>query len=154
MMTQLTDQRPKYARASVLDIVEEDRARELCLNCPLSDCLGIGHPKCSLRAEARLQRLRLRQANAQEFGQRQPLRTGETGYRGVRLRKRKLAKPYAAVIQHKGGAIWLGYYHAAEEAARAYDTAARELHGEFARLNFPADQNAAGLESASTLAKP
>jgi len=31
----------------------------------------------------------------------------------------------------------LGYFTDEEEAARAYDTKARELHGEFAYLNFP-----------------
>lgn len=31
----------------------------------------------------------------------------------------------------------LGYYADIEDAARAYDAAARELHGEFASLNFP-----------------
>lgn len=31
----------------------------------------------------------------------------------------------------------LGYYTTAEEAARAYDAAARELHGEYATVNFP-----------------
>jgi len=33
--------------------------------------------------------------------------------------------------------IKLGYYATKEDAARAYDKKAKELHGEFARLNFP-----------------
>jgi len=32
---------------------------------------------------------------------------------------------------------WLGYFADEVEAARAYDEAAREMHGAFARLNFP-----------------
>ena len=32
---------------------------------------------------------------------------------------------------------YLGQYATREEAAKVYDTAAREHHGEFARLNFP-----------------
>lgn len=42
-------------------------------------------------------------------------------------------------ISLNGKRICIGDYGTAEEAARAYDRAARELHGEFARLNFPDD---------------
>jgi hypothetical protein len=37
----------------------------------------------------------------------------------------------------------VGFYSTAEDAARAYDDAARRLHGEFARCNFPAHRSGA-----------
>ena len=50
----------------------------------------------------------------------------------------KLSKPYQAYIGNgKGGHIKLGRYATAEEAARARDAKAKELHGDFAFLNFP-----------------
>jgi hypothetical protein len=33
--------------------VTEDRQRELCLSCPLSDCVGVEDATCPIRAEAR-----------------------------------------------------------------------------------------------------
>lgn len=49
---------------------------------------------------------------------------------------RDLAKPWSARISHEGKNLYLGYYATAEEAAKAYDKAAKELYGEFAQLNF------------------
>jgi hypothetical protein len=42
----------------------------------------------------------------------------------------------------------LGYYEAEEDAARAYDDAARRLHSDFARLNFPDETPRAEMRAA------
>lgn len=44
---------------------------------------------------------------------------------------------WRARIWNGGERVNLGYFGSEEGAARAYDEAARKLHGEFARLNFP-----------------
>jgi hypothetical protein len=44
---------------------------------------------------------------------------------------------FGANIKQNGEMFGLGYFKDEEEAARAYDEKAKELYGEFARLNFP-----------------
>uniref|UniRef100_A0ACD5Z7E4 Uncharacterized protein n=2 Tax=Avena sativa TaxID=4498 RepID=A0ACD5Z7E4_AVESA len=56
-----------------------------------------------------------------------------TGFRGVR--RRPSGKYVAEIIKEKIGR-WLGTFDTAEEAARAYDTAAIKLHGAAAKTNF------------------
>jgi len=56
-------------------------------------------------------------------------------FRGVRYRKK--ARRWVANIRQKGRKKWLGSFDSEIAAARAYDAAAKEYHGEFAKLNFP-----------------
>ena len=80
---------------------------------------GLDNQRVNLRPATRSQNMANRRLNS----------NSASGFKGVhRQRNRWIAHCKS---------IYLGSFTTAEEAARAYDAAARELFGEFARLNFP-----------------
>ena len=54
---------------------------------------------------------------------------------------------WAAQIRENGKRTHIGQFKTAEEAARAYDDAARRVHGEFACVNFPREGERGALEA-------
>lgn len=63
----------------------------------------------------------------------------KNGYRGIHKSGSK-KNPWRAQIKVNYKPICLGNFSTKEDAARAYDAAARKHHGEFASLNFPLSQ--------------
>lgn len=89
-------------------------------------------------SDNRLQNLRSC-TNAQNSRNYPKANTGSSQYRGVCWVKRD-RKWAARISSGHGGKISLGNYDDEISAANAYDAAAREMHGEFATLNFPGGQ--------------
>lgn len=56
-----------------------------------------------------------------------------SGFKGVSFSKKR--KKYRAYITRDGKQYYLGYFNTKEEAAEAYNEKAKELFGNFARLN-------------------
>lgn len=85
-------------------------------------------------------RVNLRPATASQNQANQRMRRdNRSGFRGVQHAPRGR---WRALIVVRGKRISLGYYDAGEDAARAYDAAAQDAFGEYARLNFPKEKSA------------
>lgn len=70
--------------------------------------------------------------------------TNTSGYKGVHwIGWGSSAGKWCASVVAGGRKTTVGYYSCPIEAARAYDKAALELHGEFAVINFELDKEAA-----------
>lgn len=66
---------------------------------------------------------------------REKYRCNKSGYKGVFYRKEDVKNPYIANITKEHRRTYIGKFATAEEAAKAYNEKAKELFGEFARLN-------------------
>lgn len=80
--------------------------------------------------------LNLRSATRSENA-RNAVRANKFGYRGIQRQPLLRKRPWQAIINLKGKSTYIGGYATAEEAAKAYDKAARAHYGQFAVLNFP-----------------
>lgn len=77
----------------------------------------------------------LRPATTQQNGFNRRLSSNSTsGYKGVSWHKSN--SKWWATIMKDGRTIYLGMFNTARDAAHAYDMAALELYGDFARLNL------------------
>jgi len=64
-------------------------------------------------------------------------RSARTGFKGVS----KVYRKYHAALKCGANRVFIGIYDTEIEAATAYDRAAKQWFGEFARLNFPDGMN-------------
>jgi hypothetical protein len=71
--------------------------------------------------------------HAQNLRNRKKPSNNTSGWKGVCL----IGNKYQAQITAEGKVIYLGSFLTPEDAARAYDKAAKKYHKEFAYLNFP-----------------
>lgn len=99
----------------------------------VEDDLQVDHwDGCSLNN----QKSNLRVSNqSQNMGNRRMSKNNSSGFKGVSKRQRKDGVAFHAVIGHNGKAKHIGAFRTPEEAAKAYDDAAVEQWGQFARTN-------------------
>ena len=80
----------------------------------------------------------LRQAGLYGNAQNARIRSDNpSGFRGVSRTPLSHVLRWRARIHFRTLPIYVGEYSTPEQAARAYDEAAKKYHGEFAHLNFP-----------------
>jgi hypothetical protein len=83
------------------------------------------------------QRANLRVASPRQNSGNAKLRSdNRIGFKGVSTAVRKNDPYYASICDH-GVRVHLGIFPSPEQAAQAYDEAARRVFGTFARVNFP-----------------
>lgn len=105
-------------------------AHRLIMGCPKE--MQVDHINGN-RLDCRKSNLRIC-TNQQNQWNRRP-EGGSSKYKGVWLFKK--VKKWTAKIYLNNKNVYIGIFKTEIEAAKAYDKKAKELFGEFARLNFP-----------------
>jgi AP2 domain len=104
------------------------------MNCVLGDLVDHGNHDTLDNRRQNLRKVTWVQSNQNRRRQCK----GCSGFKGVSKSPSKtIGDRWRAMIQVNGKAIHLGMFASPEEAARAYDEAAKKHHSKFAWLNFP-----------------
>jgi AP2 domain len=100
--------------------------------------MGLGSPRIDHKDGNGLNNTRanLRLATASNNMHNTGSRGGSSTFKGVTWHKK--ARKWLAQIMVNRKWHYLGVFEKEEDAARVYDAKARELHGEYAKTNFPA----------------
>lgn len=108
---------------------------ERMLNEPIPDGYQVDHIDSNSLNNQR-GNLRLATKSQNQMNRQNKKRAGNTSrFKGVCYARRE--RVWRAETKLKGKRINIGSFDSEEDAARAYDAVARELFGEYARLNFP-----------------
>lgn len=124
------DARRMYAVCNMRNV--EGQSRLVYLHCLIMGCKLVDHVSGD---GLDCRRANLRPATHAENSQNRRLgRNNTSGFKGVTWNKR--ARKWQAQLHRRDEMVYLGLFADLSDAARAYDAAAREHFGEFARVNF------------------
>lgn len=101
----------------------------------------VDHVQPANTLDNRRTNLRVASISQNAQNQRKQLRPTSSKFKGVSWHRG--SRKWRAVIGFKGKLISLGLFHSEQDAARAYDRAAVERFGEFARPNFITERQVA-----------
>lgn len=104
----------------------------LIVNCP--DNMVVDHINGNT-LDNRKSNLRICTKLQNQYNQKKHKGKRHSKYKGVTYRKELISKPWEAFIYPNGKHIRLGYFKTELEAAEAYNKAAVEYYGKYAKLN-------------------